>query len=116
MRQSMERSLTALESEYLTLLRAALQQCASGQWGLFGHNDAAMSQFGKPARDRLVSVEARQLLDLGLEIETLRSKLGYVEPFPLHARLTKMRESVDANTQGEPKRARQWLTELEGDQ
>ena len=113
MRQSVERRLTSYESEYLTLLKAALEQCASGHWGLFGHNDGAIGQLGKYARDKLVSDEARQLLDLGGEIEALRCKLGYIEPFAPHARLTGMRASVDANTPGEPKRAGEWLKELE---
>jgi hypothetical protein len=113
MRQSLQRRLVSLESEYLMLLKAALKQCASGHWGLFGHNDRAISQLGRPAQENLVSFEARQLLDLGGEIEALRRKLAYAEPFAPHARLTEMRASVDANTPGEPKRAEQWLKELE---
>jgi len=114
MRQSMERRLASLESEYLTLLKAALEQCASGHWGLFGHNDRAIDQLGKYVREKLVSAEARQLLDLGAEIEVLRNKLGFAEQFAAHRRLMDMRTSVDASTSGEPKRAQQWLKEMAG--
>src|SRR5882757_6182666 len=100
MRQPMERRLASLEAEYLTLLKAALGECALGRWGLFGHYDRAIDQIGKYAREKLVSASAQKLLDLGAEIEALRSKLGYAEPFAPHARLTEMRASVDANTPG----------------
>ena|SRR5581483_7421775 len=113
MQKSLERRLSALESEYLTHLKAALMQCAGGHWGLFGHNDRAIGQLGKYARENLMSAEARRLLDLGGEIDALRGKFGYVEPFAPHARLMQMRASVDSNTAGEPKRAEQWLKELE---
>jgi hypothetical protein len=113
MRASLERRLTTLESEYLALLTAALRQCASGSWGLFGHNDQAIGQLGRFVQNELSSPEARDLLDLGGEIEALRRKLGYAEPFSLHARLIEMRSSVGANTPGEPERARKWLAEME---
>jgi len=110
-RGSYQRQLEALEALYRDLLVAALRRCAEGEWGLFGHNDAALADLGKLG-DRLLSKAATDLLALGAEIETLRHKLGYAEPFPLHARLMRMRTSADANTPGEPKLARQWLDEL----
>src|SRR4051812_5939324 len=113
MQKSLEQRLAAMESDYLMLLEAALKQCARGHWGLFGHNDRALRQLGKSARENLISAEARRLLELGAEIEALRGKLGYVEAFAPHARLTEMRASVEANTPGEPKRAQQWLEEME---
>ena len=108
----MDCRLASLESAYLALLKAALEQCALGHWGLFGHNDRAIDQLGKYMREKAVPAEVRQLLDLGAEIEALRSKLGYTEPFAPHKRLTDMRASVGANTSGEPKRAQQWLKEM----
>jgi hypothetical protein len=112
MAHSDERKLGALEAEYSASLIAALEQCAAGQWGLFGQNDLALEQVGKFARRGLSSPEVSELLDLGIQIEKLRRKLGYSEPFALHARLLQMRSSNHANTLGEPKLARQWLDEM----
>ena len=112
MKNSRERHLETLEAEYLTKLILALKQCANGRWGLFGQNDRAHETLGRYARERLSSPEAAELLALGDEIQNLRNKLGFAEPFPLHERLLQMRSSHDPNSQGEPKLARQWLGEL----
>lgn len=112
MRKSQVGRLESLESEYLILLKAALEQCASGVWGLFGHNDRWIQTLEKRRREQFESPEARQLIDLGSEIDALRLKLGYTEPFAPHERLMAMRASVDDNTLGEPKRAKQWLDEM----
>jgi hypothetical protein len=47
MRSSEERKLLALEAEYVTSLKAALEQCAAGRYSLFGHNDRALEWLGK---------------------------------------------------------------------
>jgi hypothetical protein len=112
MGRSSERQLEALQTSYRELLLSALQRCANGQWGLFGHNDAAIDRLGSAMQKRLHHPPVNDLLELGSEIEQLRRKLGYWEPFPLHERLVRMRSSHDANTPGEPKRVQQWLDEM----
>jgi hypothetical protein len=93
-----------LEADYRTSLVAALRDCASGRWGLFGHNDYLMPKSATaPAVD--------QLLDLGGEIEQLRARLN-LEPFELHERLLVSRGSAAPNAPGEPKQAQAWLREL----
>lgn len=106
-----ERQLEALEASYRDLLLAALRRCASGQWGLFAHNERALSQLGAVARSRLGDPSGDELLELGSKIERLRSRFG-LESFALHERLLLMRSSHDSNTLGEPKLARRWLEEL----
>lgn len=93
-----ERQLNSLEAMYMELLLAALQKCARGKWGLFGHNPYPSS-------------DADELLELGSKIERLRRKFG-LEPFALHDRLLRMRSSHHSNTPGEPKLAQLWIEEL----
>jgi hypothetical protein len=112
MARSREQQLEVLESSYRELLLSALQRCTKGEWFLFGHQDAAISSLGRPMRTRLGRPYVSDLLELGLKIEKFRSKLGYPDAFSIHERLPRMRSSRDANTAGEPKRARQWLEEL----
>jgi hypothetical protein len=112
MRRSDERKLRVLEAEYAVDLTAALKRCANGQWGLFGQNDLVLAKIGKRAQRNLSSPDIGDLLELGTQIEKLRSVLGYSEPFKLHARLLRMRSSNDANSAGEPKLAQQWLDEM----
>jgi hypothetical protein len=100
MRPSDERQLEALEASYRDLLLSALRRSASGQWGLFAHNERALSQLGAVARTRLSDPSVDELLELGSKIE-------------LHDRLMWMRSSHNSNTLGEPKLARQWLDELQ---
>jgi hypothetical protein len=111
MRSSHERRLEALEASYRELLLSALQNCAKGRWGIFAHNERALSQLGAGARSRLRDPSVEELLELGSEIECLRRRFG-LEPFPLHERLLRTRSSHDSNTPGEPKLAQQWLGEL----
>ena len=112
MRRSEERRLNALEVDYAASLKAALERCAAGRWGLFGHNDRALAGVGRRLRTRLSSPEVDELLELGSRIDKLRSKLGYPEPFALHERLMRIRASSNANSVGEPKLARQWLDDM----
>jgi hypothetical protein len=111
MRPSHERQLEGLEASYRDLLLSALQTCAEGRWGLFGHNDEAWSHLGAAARSRLRDPSVEELLELGETIESLRRKFG-LEPFPLHQRFLWMRSSHGPNTPGEPKLAQEWLDEL----
>jgi hypothetical protein len=102
MRPSYERQLAALEASYRERLLSALQECANGQWGLFG-------SYERPGRR---DPSREELLELGAKIERLRRKCG-LESFPLHERLLHMGSSRHSNTPGEPKLARQWLDELQ---
>jgi hypothetical protein len=110
MKPSQERQLEALEASYLDLLLSALQKCAKGRWGLFAHNERALSQLGAKARSRLLDPSIEELLELGSKIERLHRKFG-LEPFALHERLLRMRSLQDSNSPGEPKLAQQWLDE-----
>jgi hypothetical protein len=112
MRRSSERRLEALEASYQELLLPALRRCARGQWGLFGQNDAALDRRNPKLRARLHDPAIKDLLELGAEIDRLRQKLGYFQPFALHDRLVRMRSLHDSNTVGELKLAQQWLDEM----
>lgn len=112
MRRSEERRLSALEADYAASLKAALERCAAGRWGLFGHNDRTLAGVGSRLRTRLSSPEVDELLELGSRIDMLRSKLGYLEPFALHERLMRIQASSNANSVGEPKLAREWLDDM----
>lgn len=113
MRSSNQRKLMALEAHYRDILIMALERCATGTWGLFGHNDDALRN--NPAlAERLRPPELDELLALGDEIAALRERLGYADPFDLHARLVELRRPPDANALGESRRARLWLDELTG--
>lgn len=112
MRASHTRKLASLEASYREQLLSALEKCANGRWGLFNHNEWALSTLSAAQRLRLdPDGTVQELLDLGSEIERLRSRFR-LEGFPLHERLLQMRSSYDSNTLGEPKLAREWLDEL----
>jgi hypothetical protein len=96
--------LAALEEDYRSKLVGALRECASGKWGLFGHNDHLT-----PKAPVLSAVE--ELAELGRDIETIRTRLG-LEPFPLHQRFWASRGRASPNAPGEPKQAQSWLAEL----
>lgn len=112
MRPSNEQQLGALEASYRDLLLSALRKCAKGQWGLFAHNERALSQLGAAARSRARDPSVEELLELGSQIERMRHRFG-LEAFALHERLIRMRSSHDSNTLAEPKLAQQWLDELQ---
>jgi hypothetical protein len=111
MRPSHERQLEALEDSYRDLLLSALRKCAEGQWGLFAHNERALSHLGAGARSRQREPFVEELLELGSQIERMRRRFG-LESFAIHERLLRMRSSHNSNTPGEPKLAQQWLDEL----
>src|SRR5580704_16662058 len=96
--------LAVLERAYHAELMGALRECASGRWGLFGHNEHLEPRAARPA-----VVEA--LLDAGLEIARLRKRLG-LEPYALHERYLASRGRVADNAPGEPRQAAAWLLEL----
>jgi hypothetical protein len=109
--EKIERELAVAEADFLSKLLAALKRCAAGQWGLFDQND----HVDLPQRMVDQAYEqsgARELMDLGREIQAFRTRLGIAEPFPLFARLLELRSRKTSNDLGEAKQAQAWLKEL----
>ena len=111
MRPSHERQLEALEASYRDLLLSTLRRCAKGQWGLFAHNERALSQLGAQVRSRQRDPSVEELLELGSQIDRIHRRFC-LESFALHESLLRMRSSRNSNTPGEPKLAQHWLDEL----
>lgn len=101
--ERVSRQLAELEREYVAVLTNALNVCAEGRWGLFGHNEHLHS-YGAPA-------ELAQLRELARAINGLRAATKDV-PYPLHEEFEAARGPVDANHPGEPKQAKAWLKRL----
>ncbi len=99
----MSQHVAELEREYRAVFTRALNDCAGGRWGLFGHNEHLHS-YGAPA-------ELAELRELARAINRLRARHGD-EPFPLHEEFEAARGPVDDNDPGEPKQARAWLKKL----
>lgn len=95
--------LADLEREYRIVFEKALIECASGRWGLFGHNEHLGAS---------PPVELGELHTLAQALNRLRSQLGEA-PFPLHQEFEAARGRVDANAPGEPKQAQAWLERLQ---
>jgi hypothetical protein len=89
------------ETEYHTLLHAALQRTAAGQLRLFGHGKDK-AQLAKAAPT------VAELTELGESVDALRDQLS-LEPFALHARFLASRGAVSAHAVGEAKQAQAWL-------
>jgi len=108
-RDRAEARLAALEAEYRSTLIQALKDCAAGRWGLL------CEPSGPSARqiERCQPVVVQDLEALARAVAEARSRLGYAEPFALHARLLRERASKDQNQLGEPARALLWLSRLE---
>lgn len=93
-----------LETEYRHTLTAALEECARGKWGLFGHTkDRQMAARVAPALE--------ELEELAVAINRLRGQLG-LDPFALHPEFVAARGPADASAVGEPKQAKAWLDRL----
>lgn len=92
------------EQEYRALLVTALEECARGRWGLFGHTK------DKQMAARVAPVLA-ELDDLAGSIDKMRGQLG-LEPFALHPAFLAARGRADASAVGEPKQAKAWLERL----
>ena len=92
------------EQEYRTTLIAALEECARGRWGLFGHT-----------KDRQMAARVAPVLaeldDLASGIDRMRGQLG-IEAFALHPAFLAARGPADASAVGEPKQAKAWLDRL----
>jgi hypothetical protein len=96
----MEGQLRLLEEQFTADLIATLRDCATGRWGIFGHNEILKSQ------------EAEVLLGQGEEIVQLRRQLGEADDFQPYQRLLYYRQWRSSNAPGEPKLALEFLREL----
>ena len=68
----LEVDLDRLESEYRVTLRAALERCAAGHWGLFGQDDHVVE--ANPNLERLLfSQDRADLAELADQIRRLAS-------------------------------------------
>jgi hypothetical protein len=111
-RQKLETKVSELESEFTRLLLDALTRCASGEWGLFGQNDAALEAYSPRLQAQLSSSPAETLLQLGEEITVTRASLGIQEPFPPFTKYLAYRQRRGSNQLGEPRLASEFLAEL----
>ena len=93
-----------LEAEYLALLTTALETCAAGRWGLFGH---------RPDKQSIAKVAPliEELEDLAAAIDKLRGQLD-LAPFTLHGEFIAARGLASPSAVGEPKQAKAWLERL----
>ena len=98
-----------LESAYLEVLKAALQECAAGKWGLVGQNEGLLPRH---LEERFRSDTCIRLDGLGEELSNLRSRLGYDEDFWPMKRLKQLRAGAHSNTLGEPNLAISLINEL----
>jgi hypothetical protein len=105
-----EARLRILEEQFLADLIAALRDCASGTWGMFGRNDHIIAAL--PEREMLKSKVAERLIEDGEELSCMRLELGFTEPFPPFKRFMEYRQMRGSSTPGEPKLAVEFLTLL----
>jgi hypothetical protein len=93
-----------LEAEYLATLAAALETCAAGRWGLFGHrpDKQSIAKFA-PLID--------ELDELAATIGKMRDQLD-LAPFTLHDEFIASRGVASPSAVGEPKQAKAWLGRL----
>ncbi len=112
-REKLEARLNQLESDFRELLLEALNRCASGEWGVFGQNDAVLKGYSPAIYARLKSEAAEGLFQLGDEVNELRTSLGIQETFYLFDRYLEYRQRRSSNHLGEPKLAAEFLTELD---
>lgn len=110
-RKSLEGELKLLEASYKSLLAAALERCASGAWGLFGQNDR-VAEANPNLKSLYRSADVEELLEMASEIKRVRDVLGYTESYALCERFDQYRAMKGANVPGEPKLAKQFLSEI----
>ena len=111
-RQKLEAKLRSLEDQFSSNLVAALRECASGTWGMFGRNELMIEAQPKWFKKRFGPTIVQKLIDGGDEIERLRREPGLTEPFLPFRRFLEFREMRGSNAPGEPKLAVQFLEEL----
>ena len=95
-----------LEANYRAALVEALERCASGKWGLFGHNDDRASRVA-------IAPVIANLAEIGDAVDKAREQL-LMPPFELQQEFLASRGPVSSQAVGEPKQARAWLDRLAG--
>ena len=115
-REKAEGELDHLEARFRERLIAALNACRDGRWGLFGQSDpAAQRALDRVAATRTIPADVAALLELGDEIDALRSSLGFPDGNALLARLKSYRRLRTESAPGEARLAQQFLAELGAD-
>lgn len=99
-----DQRLDDLEFDFRERLVACLRECANGRWGLFEQNSK-----GKLAQ-LPTWPEADELKATVAQINELRSRFGQTNP--LSVRFLEYCAMRGQNVKGEPKLARQFLTEI----
>ena len=113
-RESLEAELKRLEASFKSLLVAALERCANGAWGLFGQNDW-ITEANPNLKSLHRSADAEELIEMASEIKRVRDILGYTESYALCDRFSQYRAMKGANVPGEPKLAKQFLSDISAD-
>jgi hypothetical protein len=94
-----------LETEYAAELVAALRVAASGEWGLFGHNEHLQPRTA-------IAPVIETLREIGEAIDNARAQLG-LPPFELQQQFLASRgRPLSPQAVGEPKQAQAWLDRL----
>jgi hypothetical protein len=91
-----------MEREFRSLLLFSLEECASGEWGLFGQNDHCVPQ--------LSPAEPTRLQELAQEIQSIRAESG--ERNDLCEQFLYLSSLRGSNVAGEPKLAATFLSEI----
>ena len=102
-RNAKDQRLEGLERDFRPRLIACLRECANGRWGLLGHDRRENTKYLEWAE----AVEVKQTAE---EINELRSEFG--QENPLATKLIEYCSLRGQNRKGEPKLARQFLSEI----
>jgi hypothetical protein len=100
-----EMRLAEIESEFDALLLFCLRECAQGRYGLLGQNDHL-----DPEERYWSWSEAKRLLDLALEINSIRLEFGQANENC--AQFLHLRSLRGSNAPGEPKLAAEFLARI----
>ncbi|TPK64634.1 hypothetical protein FJV83_10730 [Mesorhizobium sp. WSM4307] len=106
---SLDKERQSLEAAYTDALILALGDCARGRWGLFHQNSGIV-----PAHleERHMPESAKQLERIGIELASVRERLGFADMFAPMQRLNELRAAHGPNQPGEPRLAQMFLDEL----
>lgn len=96
-----DQRLSALETEFDSLLIPCLKECANGRWGLFGQNQ------NPEVAGSLRWKDAERLEEVAEEITRIRAEFG--QPNPVCERFLQICSERGENLPGEPKRAKKFL-------
>jgi hypothetical protein len=106
------KELASLEQEFRSKLVRALERCASGAWGLFGQNDHLADSPSGLVDAEFEGSGAKEIVELGEAINSLRRELGDAAAFPPYASFLSLRGRKDGNALGDARLAKEWLDRL----